>query len=160
MNWFQNAATTNSALRANLHRRMPFLGLNILNKAGTFTDQTIKAISDPSIQELLFTAVMQFYGLGVRPEEMYKPGEFQKLIETPGYAGESIAAGAFQRKLGTPPPENILPKYKFMDFATALQKVATNPNLSVSDKEIGLKSIIRTYQNETNAFMDFLGIIL
>lgn len=151
-NWFLGLIRGNAALRNNLNTQFPFLGLSALDKAKAIPETLLKSLADPNLQEILFAFIIQYYGFGTSPEEMYKPGTLQKIIDTIGYGGQSIAAGAYQKVLGKLPDKEILPTSSLESFESSLMRLKNKSDLDELD------SIINYYEKEVSDFLEFFGI--
>lgn len=141
-------------LRDEISRRFPAFSGGIGKEV--FAEKFLQAIDDPAFQILAVTGIQQLMGLGLLPQEAYKPEAFQQLFRTKGYGGQSIAAGAYQKTTGKLPPREILPPITIAQFEAQLQQIGNNPNLQPAQKLKAASDFIATTENKISQFNQFL----
>ena len=142
-------------LRDFITSKFPGLGGRIGPK--TFVNNFIEALADPEFQVVAMTGIMQFMGQGMIPQEAYKPEAFEQLFGTKGYAGESIAAGAYQKTTGKLPPREILPKMTIQQFEAQLRAIGNDPNLAPVEKMRKLTEFLGSVESSISSFSQFLN---
>lgn len=141
-------------LRDEFARRFPVLSGGIGKEV--FAQRFLESIEDPSFQILAVTGIQQLMGLGLLPQESYKPEAFQQLFRTKGFGGEMIAAGAYQKTTGKLPPREILPTLTLAQFEAQLQRIGNDPNLLPAQKAKALSDFLGTVEGRMGQFTQFL----
>lgn len=163
-----NSLLGSSALLNNIMLAFPQLGLGAVRGTANLKNKLLELIADPAVHELLFTAILQQLGATGRAEDYFKgkilpDGTYQSplesIIQTPGYKGESIAAGAYQKTMGKTPPENILPKYEISDFQSAINTIVYDKSLSTTNRIAKLNQAIEYWDSITKGFGDFMNLV-
>ena len=93
-------------LRRYVGRSSPVV--NAISDIGNIPKEVFDALQEPAIQDGVFAAVVQYYGLGTSPEEMYKPEFIQYLLNKKSADNQLLILGAYESPF-TPPPADILP---------------------------------------------------